>query len=169
MEHLLWRPLYRPGRRVLVSRRERLRRHGRAYHQDPEVRAIPQGVQGRLAAEEVFLATSSCDPNNLSGEMDGLRQRRVNPSGAGIEVCVPCAEDHAACGAGRHCEGCGNACDCGSVRLGRRRARTPARPRLDPRPARSSSATVTTSWPSCRSPSTVGLGKFSSAKRRANG
>ena len=64
--------------------------------------------------------------------MDGLRHRRVDPSGAGIEVCVPCAEDHAACGAGRHCEGCGNACDCGSVRLGRRRARTPARPRRDP-------------------------------------
>jgi hypothetical protein len=38
----------------------------------------------------------------------------------------------------------------------------------DPKPARSASATVSTSWPNCLSTSTVGAGKFSSAKRGAN-
>ena len=52
----------------------------------------------------------------------------------------PAAEDHAACGAGRHCEGCGNACDCGSVRLGRRRVATASTSSSGiPRPARSTS------------------------------
>jgi len=72
------------NQRPLVSPRERHRREGQVHHQEPEFGPIAARTQGRFGPESAafavvhgllfsVLVTSSCDPNNLSGERDDLR------------------------------------------------------------------------------------------------
>ncbi len=92
-----------------ASRREHPHREGHIHHQEPEVEPVTNRTEGRFGPVTAALAvvngllfsalvTSSCDPNNLCGEVDDLRKHLVDPSGEGSEVCVLCAEDHAAVG-----------------------------------------------------------------------
>ncbi len=68
----------------LLSRRERPHREGHIHHQEPEVEPVTNRTEGRFGPVTATLAvvngllfsdlaTSSCDPSNLSSQRDDLR------------------------------------------------------------------------------------------------
>ncbi len=109
------------------------------------------------------------DPDQLSHRVTRTGQRHIDPSSQGREVGILGAEDQAAVGVA----GVVQVSEVLAVVRQHRPAQGVSQGEHgvvgDPRPAWPASAAVSTSCPSRLNASTAGGGKFSSAKRRANG